>query len=332
MATGRIIIHIGAPKTGSSSLQRLMRTEPGLWRAHGLHMPVLPEVERQAGNAALLAATLGAETLGFRRGHPDIDVATLDPAELVSRLLAGWQREREVLVLSAVNFEEPQASRLRAVLPQDIAYTVVLFVRNQHRWVESYHRQLVKTMLFDTGISELVGSVLSAGPRYCPDWLATYEAWRNAFGACRVVVFEEAAPDLLAAFAAATQLPLPPEIPQLEPQNVSPGAHEIAYLLALRRPLELSDFRRRRTAASAAAGRSTLPSFRYLTSEDRERIRARFEPGNRRLLELLGRPYDGSPLDLSQTAADAVRLDDVYRSRTYKSYRKLADSIYAKSA
>ncbi len=243
MATARIVIHIGAPKTGSTSLQRQVRSEPELWRAHGVYMPILPEVERQAGNAMLLAASLGAETAGMRRGYPEIDVAALDPAELVSRLLAGWQRGRELLLLSAVHLGAAQAKPLRALLPREVAYTVVFFVRNQYRWVESYHRQLVKTMLFEAELSELVGAVLDDGPRYCPDWLLNFQAWQEAFGDCRVVVFEEAAADLPAAFAAAAELPPLPDVPQLEPQNVSPDAYEIAYLLGLKRPLELLDFK-----------------------------------------------------------------------------------------
>jgi hypothetical protein len=335
VATPRIVIHIGAPKTGSSTLQRLVRTEPETWRAHGVHMPILPEVERQAGNAMLLAASLGAETAGMRRGFPEIDPAALDPAELVERLLDGWRPEREVLVLSAVHFEAAQAKPLREVLPPEVACSVVFFVRNQCSWLESYHRQLVKTMLFDAPVSALVGAVLDPvpGPRYCPDWLGIYEAWQDAFGDCRVVVFEDAAADLLAAFAAAAGLPQPlSPVRALEPQNVSPDAFQIAYLLALDRPLELVDFRRRRAAAAEAASRSAVPSLRYLAREDRERLRERFEPGNRRLLELLGRPYDGSPLDLSSDGGEHAELADVYRSRPYRSFRKLADRLYARAA
>ena len=332
MAAPRIVIHIGAPKTGSTSLQRLMRSEPELWRRQGVYVPVLPEVERLAGNAKLLAAVLGAEAPTFRRGFPDIDVAALDPAELVSRLLAGWQPERELLVLSAENLGPAQARPLRALLPDDIAFTIVLFVRNQQSWIESYYRQQVKMMVVDCGMPEFVASVLAADTRHYPDWLGTYRAWREAFGDCRVVVFEQAAPDLLAAFAAAAELPVPPAVRQLAPENVSPDVYEIAYLLALERPVEFPDFRRRRSAASAAAGRYDLPSLRFLTSEDSGRIRARFEPGNRSLLELLGGTYDGSPLDLSQAACDSVTLDDVYRSERYASFRVLAESIYAEGA
>jgi hypothetical protein len=326
----RIVVHVGAPKTGSTHLQRLMRAEPETWRAHGVHVPVLPEVARLAGNAKLLAAVLGAEAPAFRRGFSEIDLAALDPADVVSRLLAGWRPEREVLLLSAENFDVPHAEPLRELLPHDANCTVVLFVRNQCRWLESYHRQLVKSMLFEAGVSELVGSVLGGGPHHCPDWLRAYEAWRDAFGDCRVVVFEDAEADLLGAFAAAAELPVLPAAQELPPQNVSPDAFQIAYLLAVERPVELADYRRRRVAATRAAGRRAVPSLRYLTREDRERLRDRFEPGNQRLLELLGRPYDGSPLDLSDVDADHAELADVYRSRRYKSYRKLADRLYAR--
>ena len=51
--------------------------------------------------------------------------------------------------------------RLSRIKATGVDYTVVLVVRNQYGWVESYHRQLVKMMRLDTGISELVGSVLA---------------------------------------------------------------------------------------------------------------------------------------------------------------------------
>ncbi len=125
MAAARIVIHVGAPKTGSTSLQWLVRSNPELWRAHGVHVPVLREVERQAGNAKLLAAVLGAEAPAFRRGFPEIDVAALDPAELVSRLLAGWRPGREVLLLSAENLAVPRRRSLcESCCRPDVAYTV----------------------------------------------------------------------------------------------------------------------------------------------------------------------------------------------------------------
>jgi hypothetical protein len=177
----------------------------------------------------------------------------------------------------------------------------------------------------------VAGVIAGDGRRHCPDWLELYRSWSDAFGDCRVVVFEEASADLFGAFSAAAGLPLPPSVPRLERQNVSPDGYQIAYLLELA-GLEFPELLRRRSAAKLAAERSPVPQLRYLSDEDCERLRDRFEPGNRELLGLLGRPYEGSPLDLSRPRGDCVRLDDVYRSRPYRSYRRLADAIYAGSS
>jgi hypothetical protein len=329
--TPRIVIHIGAPKTGSTFLQRAIRTDPALWRANGVHVPVLPEVEGIAGNAKLLAASLGGETPAFRRAFPQIDVASLDPAEIVSRLLADWQPEREVLLLSAENLDAPLAKPLRRLLPRDAACTVVLFIRNQHRWTESYYRQRVKMMVFNGTVGEITDTVVEQdGPGSFPDWHAVHEAWHTEFDDTRVVLFEEAG-DLLATFATVADLPVPGGLPPLEPENVSLDAYQIAYLVSQELAFDLDEFKRRRRAANVAARRTAVPTVNFLSRRDRERIRARFEPGNRRLLELLGRDYAGSPLDLGESGADHVTLAHVRRSRSYKKYKKLADSIYAGS-
>lgn len=329
MTAPRIVVHVGAPKTGSTWLQRVLRTEPDLWRRHGVYVPVLPEVARQAGNAKLLGAVLGAEAPGFRRGFPDVDPTTLDPAEVVARLLAGWERDRETVVLSAENLGPEQAAPLRELLPADVEVTIVLVVRNQYRWIESYHRQMVKMMHFEEGLSELVSAVLDGGTRYRPDWLHIYESFQAAFGNCRVILYEEAAADLFSAFAAASGLDVPPALSVPEPANVSPDAYGTAYLLGVKRPVEISEFARRRIAAREASARSRLPSLRYLKPRDCARLREEFEPGNRRLLALLRRSYEGSPLDLSDPVPGGTDLRRVYRSRSYRSYRRLADSIFA---
>src|SRR6266850_1965890 len=69
----------------------------------------------------------------------------LHPARIVTELLKDWRADSESLVLSAENLRPKQARPLRELLPTSTPCVVVLFVRRQDRWVDSYFNQLVKT-------------------------------------------------------------------------------------------------------------------------------------------------------------------------------------------
>ena len=47
----RIVLHVGAPKTASTYIQRRLRVNEEQLRKHGIYLPVLPEVAAMAGNA-----------------------------------------------------------------------------------------------------------------------------------------------------------------------------------------------------------------------------------------------------------------------------------------
>lgn len=325
MAGGRIIIHPGAPKTGSTYVQRRLRVDPPLLREHGIHVPVPEGVEAFAGNAKLLAAVLGAETRGLRQL---VDVAALDPREVAARYLSAWRPGREALVLSAEDLRPWHAAPLRDLLPADARCTPVLVVRNQFRWFESNHQQRVKLGRFRGDVSALVAETL-AGDHYCPDWLSHRAAWHDAFGDCRVLLYEDAAGDLLGAFARVAGLSLPPALPDIPRQKTSLDAFGLAYLLEPAAPVSPDEHRLRQRAARAASTRIEAPRVSFLTDTDVERIRERFAESNRRLLALLGRPYDGSPLDLGAAPQERATLEEIRASSGYRAYRRLADSILA---
>ena len=144
--SSRIVLHIGAPKTASTYLQRRLRANAATLRKHGIYVPVIPAVAAMAGNAKLLATTLSQHpSLTFQRGFPEIDVRKLDPARIVSELLADWKTQSESIVLSAENFRPNHAQRLRELLPSSTPCVIVLLVRRQDRWIDSYYNQMVKT-------------------------------------------------------------------------------------------------------------------------------------------------------------------------------------------
>src|ERR1700736_2223876 len=332
----RIVLHIGAPKTASTYLQRRLRADPAYLRKHGIYVPVLPVVAEMAGNAKLLATALSRRpSLTFQRAFPEIDVNALDPQRLVAELLQDWRRDSESVVLSAENFRPNHAQRLRELLPTTAPCVVVLFVRRQDRWIDSYYNQMVKTNEINEDISAFVARLCDTdGERLCrPDWYANYEAWRDTFGDCKVVSYDEVASDVFSAFIAAAGLEPAPDLIDIDRAQVSLNVYELAYLLALKTPIDYPDFLLRRTASEKASRRLGLHETRSLLSNaDLERLRNRFEASNHRLLIALGR--NKSPtllrLDLRSETDSYCDPKEFFASESYARYRELADAIYTR--
>jgi hypothetical protein len=332
----RIILHIGAPKTASTYLQRRLRANANTLRKHGIYIPVIPGVAAMAGNAKLLATTLSRRpSLTFQRGFPEIDVAKLDPAKIVAELLSGWRPNFESIVLSAENLRPNHAQRLRALLPNAARIAVVLFVRRQDRWIDSYFNQMVKTNEVTDPISAFVTKLCDTeGERLCrPDWFAHYQIWRNAFGNCRIVFYDEVANSVFHAFFNAAGLPTVPGLLDVDRAQVSLNTYEVAYLLEQKQPIEFSDFLQRKNASEKASRRLDLGKTQSLLSDaDLARLRKRFGEPNQRLIEALGRQHNPPPLqiDSSSESDSYCDLRRLYQSDSYAQYRKLSDAIYSR--
>ena len=334
-ASPRIIVHIGAPKTASTYLQRRLRINADTLRDHAVYIPVLPAVATMAGNAKLLATTMSRRpSLTFQRGFPEIDVTKLDPGQIVAELLSDWRSNAESVVLSAENLRPNHAPRLRALLPASAACVVVLFVRRQDRWIDSYYNQMVKTNEVANEISAFVAKLCdSEGERLCrPDWFAHYEAWRSAFGDCRIVFYDEVANDVFGAFFEAANLPPVPGLIDVDRAQVSLNTFEVAYLLAQQHPMDFADFLQRKNACEKASGRLGVNTTKSLLSDsDLARLRQRFDESNRRLIAALRREDNPPPLhiDAGTTSHSYWDLEHLRGSEAYAEFRQLADTIYS---
>lgn len=332
----RIVVHIGAPKTASTYLQRRLRADPNRLRKHGIYVPVLPVVAEMAGNAKLLATALSRRpSLTFQRAFPKIDVSTLDPTRLVAELLRDWRADSESIVLSAENFRPNHARRLRELLPKTAPCVVVLFVRRQDRWIDSYFNQMVKTNEINEDLSTFVARLCDTdGQRLCrPDWSAHYEAWRDAFDNCKVVFYDEVASDVFSAFIAGAGLEPVPDLIDIDRAQVSLNVYELVYLLDLKTPIDYPEFLLRRAASEKASRRLGLHETRSLLSNaDLERLRSRFEASNHRLMAALGRNNNPTllRLDVSSASDSYCDLKEFYASESYARYRELTDAIYSR--
>ena len=329
----RIILHVGAPKTGSTYLQRRLRGASEICRRHGLFVPVWPPVARMAGNAKILAMALdGQSSPIFQRSFPAVDVRSLDPEWVRDRLLEDWRPPEETLLLSAENLRPHHPPLLRELLPAEAHYTVLLFVRRQDQWVESYYNQFVKAHETHEAIGAFMQRLCAATPRRlcCPDWYAHYEAWHAAFGTCTVVIYDEVKANLCGAFFAAAGLDPIPALPEIERVQVSLGLYPLAYLLQVAPTASPAEFARRRTASiDAARQHGSAGSYSLLSPRDRAWLKKRFEPTNDRLLAALGRRNASGVLDIPTEAPDFCDLRQLYASPAYARYRALADTLYA---
>jgi hypothetical protein len=332
----RIVLHIGAPKTASTYLQRRLRANADLLRTHGVYIPVIPAVAAMAGNAKLLATTLSRRpSLTFQRGFPHIEVAKLDPAQIVTELLSDWRANFESIVLSAENLRPNHARRLRELLPNRAKVVVVLFVRRQDRWIDSYFNQMVKTNEIATEIGSFVAKLCDTdGERLCrPDWFANYNAWRDAFGNCRVIFYDEVADNVFSAFFKAAELPWASGLTDVDRAQVSLNTHELTYLLEQKQPMEFADFLARKNACEKASRRLGINKVRSLLSDsDLARLHARFDESNRRLISELRRDKNPPPLQIDpDTKSDSYcDLAQLRGSESYLEFRKLADTIYSR--
>ena len=332
----RLVLHVGAPKTASTYIQRRLRANSEHLRKQGIYVPVLPAVAAMAGNAKLLPTALGQRpSLTFQRAFPQIDTHALNPTRIVAELLQDWRSDLESVVLSAENLRPIHAPPLRKLLPANVPCVVVLFVRRQDRWLDSYFNQMIKTNEIHEGISAFTTRLLDGtDERLCrPDWWAHYQAWRDAFGTCSVVLYDETASDVFGAFMAAAGLPPVPALNDVERAQVSLNLYELGYLLELKEPINYADFLRRKSASEKASRKLGVSDTRsLLNNSDLSRLRDACEESNRRLIAELGGNENRSSLKLDHKRSpdSYCALSDFYTSESYIRYRKAADAIYAR--
>ncbi len=331
----RIVLHVGAPKTASTYIQRRLRINADVLRKNKIYVPVLPAVAQMAGNAKLLPVALGQRpSLTFQRAFPNIDIHALKPAQIMSELLRDWRSDSEAVVLSAENLRPSHARPIRELLSASVPCVVVLSVRRQDRWLDSYFNQMIKTHEIHEDISSFLARLVAGDDeRLCrPDWLAHYQAWRDAFGNCEIVFYDEVASDVFDAFLAAAGLPAPADLIDINRAQVSLNIYELAYLLDLKAP-DYSEFLRRKSASEKASRQLGLNETRsILSNEDLSRLRNAFEESNRQLIKTLGRDENQSSLrlDANRNSDSYCSLSEFSVSDSYARFRKEADAIYAR--
>lgn len=206
----RVVVHIGATKTGSTYLQHLMETNrPALMR-EGVWYPEvglfwqLVRPHKQAGHSEITRAAV--------QGQPGIK-------DHIERGLALMGDRIHTIVLSSeAFFLQENASRIANYFA-DYDVEMVVYLRRQDEWANAQYAEFVAggaVGRVDVGFAEWLADPTTVGRL---DYHANLERWAEVIGRDKITarLFDKAAfkgGDLLTDFAAATDLPVLLDLPE----------------------------------------------------------------------------------------------------------------------
>ena len=273
-----LYIHVGLPKTGSSSIQRFLVDNRAALLAAGLGLG--PFMTMASGKSLPLRQAIAG------RGLPQV------MAELAAS--PGQNLVVSDEHLSSILVDEAEATAVRDAALPHFRPVVVVFLRRQDYWHESLYTQNVKTTYAGT-MQAYTESVLA-------DYAADFDfdgciaRLERLFGAenLRVLLFRDDGPnDAVADFLAALDLDLDLDLGRARVagrQNASPHRRKVLFLSQVPKPdPEIQDLSWFMTTVVEKTGAIADDGVRFLLApRDRHRLVALHADGNRALLARYG--------------------------------------------
>jgi hypothetical protein len=320
-----VILHIGMPKTGTSSIQQYLHNNRSALRGRGFVVPTTPG--RLNHESIALYALADASRATIRRRHELLSVAAVKRfresflTDLASEA-AGW-RDDETVILTNEHMSqlgEPEEfgrlQELLAILGRR-PVRVVIYLRRQDLSCLSGYSQRIKTG-GTLHWSELTGEI----DRSVFDYEAILERWRSVFGkeSLSVRVFERrqwVRGDLIWDFLSAVGCEEGPDLGKSVHKNESLDARSLEYLRRLNpwypRFVDGRLNPRRQALVAAMQRIAEGPSLR-MDRDLAEKFLDRYREGNARIArEYLGRSDGRLFLDMPSdepAPAPALSIDD----------------------
>ena len=283
------VLHIGAPKTGSTALQAFLTANRDALMRHGC---CYPEVSLRGFGHHDLAFLVGG-------GYPHWATTQERTLESLQCEFADSFKRAPKAVLSSENFylqPAPEATlRLltKAGVPSS-AITVVVYIRRQDEAHLAWYNQAVKAQGYAGSLEDSIGETLGLW-----DYDRQLQPWADTFGAERLVVRIFDLPSLKTGdirhdFLEILGLPPDDFAFDQKPVNTGLNADLLAFQRELNRlplsPQEKRLFHKDLMALSRlTAGTGLFNDSPTLTAARRREILASYEAANERLAKRLGR-------------------------------------------
>lgn len=280
----RLILHIGMHKTGTSSVQRYFSRNRAILRRMGVCYPKSIGVggEIQPKHAALFDALsheadfgtahslLGSSADAITRTAAEIEVA---PGNL------------GVLSAEGLSGERPVFAAAVAELADRFDTTVVMFVRRQDHWVESFYKQMVlsRDVRETRSFHEFIEAETT---KRHMDYAQIVAWWREIFEDVRVIGFHPAGPlRPLMRLMDVAELGRPYRwLPFANAhENQSPGAEAVEVI----RRCNEKGLEAPRDGAALIEAKFGKGDVRYFTNEERALLLKSAEQGNQTLLKMM---------------------------------------------
>ncbi|ABM19701.1 MULTISPECIES: hypothetical protein [Marinobacter] len=172
-----VYLHIGANKTGSTSIQRFMNNNKKWLADHDVFYPNLGVYDNAHYEVS--------EFFGF---GPKLSGAPLFFEKKLSKCIAGSEQNKVVLS-SEYLMLDGSIDRVKSFL-SDYRVKVILYIRRHDLWFESLYNQAVKTAQnppWEKGASSYLDYQMNRG-RQRFDYLEVIERWASAFGKDAMIV------------------------------------------------------------------------------------------------------------------------------------------------
>jgi hypothetical protein len=270
-----LYIHIGQPKTGSSSIQRFLVDNRAALLDAGLGLG--PYMTLPTGKSLPLRRAIAAKGLGAVMAE-----LAASPGE---NLVISSEHLCSLLV------DTRQAEAIRDAARRHFRPVVVVFLRRQDYWLESDYAQEVKTC-YAGSIQAFAAAALADGAGF--DYDGGLARLERIFGRdhLRVLLYRDRGPnDVVADFLAALDLGLGPDRAAAAGRlNASPHRRKLLFLSQVPKPdPKIQDLATFMAEVVGRSGAIADDGARFLMSpEDRYRLVAAHVTGNRALVARYG--------------------------------------------
>lgn len=326
-----LILHIGYPKTGSTSLQHFMADNRGALLAQGVLYPKSLDWKSNGNHESLTAYVVG-----MRQNNSDLqkrfglaDEASVMAfrahleADLAAELAAHQNIERVIFSsehLSERLHHQEDLERLRVLLQTRFsAVRIRVYLRRQDSLLVSYQSQILRAGYDVSSVQRQWENPASYAPPIY-DYFKTLNLWADVFGrdSIEVSVFEDCAGDIVTDFCTRVGLKLDHSMARPQKRNASLSALGQAMLAQTNRFGLKHEHHRRiivRLLDSHFAGQPSLPAravaekFQAQWKDANTRVRETFLP--QRAMPLFNEDfsiYPETPQPIQPNFEDALLL------------------------